>query len=72
MNREELLKLYLSDPLTKEMGYIKEEEIENISWSEKSSQPIIEVLKSLITSQIHHENQSIAVRKANKVIGGEL
>lgn len=72
MNREELLKLYLSDPLLKEMGYLQETEIKNISWSDENSQPIIEVLKSLITSQLYHENQGIAVRKANKVLGGEL
>lgn len=72
MNREELLKLYLNDPLFKEMGYLREDEIESLSWSDKNSPPIIEVLKSLITSHLYHENQAVAVRKANKVFGGEL
>ena len=72
MTREELLKLYLSDPLFKELGYLDDSQIEQLSWSDKENQPIIGVLKSLITSYLHRENQSTAVRKANKVLGGEL
>jgi hypothetical protein len=72
MTREELLKQFLSDPNFEELGYLKAGDIESIRWGDKKSEPIIEVLKSLISSQLYNENQSTAVRKANKTLEGEL
>jgi len=64
MTKEELLQIYLQDPKIQELGYLKKDELNKISWSDDKNHPLVKALKSLIESSDHDSSPSMAVKNA--------
>lgn len=68
MTREEILKAFLTDNLFIEKGYLKEEEVEEIKWIDKTNSKLIEVIKLAIDGEISTESPAITEKKINQLL----
>ena len=72
MTNEELLKIYLKDPVFIDNEYISEEEVENFDWNDKRKIPIVEALKIIIRESANDTGDRTSVRLVNQYLDNTL
>jgi hypothetical protein len=67
-DRKIMLKKYLSNELFKEFTSLSEQQVKDIDFSSKTSDPLVEALKKLIFSFCQTEAQVTIIRNVNREI----
>jgi hypothetical protein len=68
MNKEEILRAFITDDLIIEKGHLKKEDAENYNWLSHSSNKLIEVIKMAIEGEISSESPNVTEKKINKLL----
>ncbi len=72
MTNEELLKIYLIDPVLIDNDYVSKEEVENFDWNDKRKIPIVESLKIIIRETAKNTGDRTTVRLVNQYLDNSL
>jgi hypothetical protein len=72
MTQDELLRIYLCDPLLVKEGYLEENEAENFDWNDRRRIPIVEVLKIIIQEQSKGHGENTIKGRANRYMDNML
>ncbi len=72
MTNEELLKIYLKDPVFIENEYVSKEEVENFDWNDKRKIPIVESLKIIVRESAKDTGERTTVRLINQYLDNSL
>lgn len=67
-DRNDMLRAYLNSKLLKELSDLTEAQIQEVSFSSQSPDPLIEALKKLIFSYCQSDAQVTVIRNVNREI----
>lgn len=68
MNKEDLMKEFLSDDIVEERGHMPKQATETLRWVDHIDSKLVEVIKIAIMSRSEGDSTSITVRKLNQFL----